>query len=386
MTSHAAPALSVLDLVPVRAGQTSAQAVAASLDLAVHADRLGYRRYWFAEHHNMPAVASTTPPVLIAAAASRTERIRVGSGGVMLPNHAPLIVAEQFAALEAIAPGRIDLGIGRAPGSDPVITQLLRQSGATSDVERFPDHIRDILALSRPRARPCASPPAASTRCTRHPRLPASPEVWLLGSSDYSAQLAASLGLPYVFANHFSGEGLERALDAVPRPVPCRTKSTPSRGHFLTVNAVAAPTAEEAEARALPQLRMMARLRTEQAPHPARDRRAGRGRAARRHGRALGRARDVVHGSARSRWLIGTGADVAPRSPRFAARHGVDEVMLSPGRGRLRRRAARDIRRAARRPSNSSLRTCSRPSPDAHPGFSRHGWRVTGATPTMCDG
>ena len=150
-TMSAAPlALSVLDLVPVRTGQTSAQAIAASLATADAADRLGYRRYWFAEHHNMPAVASTTPPVLVAAAAARTSRIRLGSGGVMLPNHSPLVVAEQFAALEAIAPGRIDLGIGRAPGSDPVITQLLRQSGTTSDVDRFPDNIRDILALSSP--------------------------------------------------------------------------------------------------------------------------------------------------------------------------------------------------------------------------------------------
>ncbi|MGQ3256193.1 MAG: MsnO8 family LLM class oxidoreductase, partial [Microbacterium aurantiacum] len=141
------PALSILDLVPVRTGQTSAEAVASSLTLAARADELGMRRYWFAEHHNMPAVASTTPPVLIAAAAARTSRIRVGSGGVMLPNHAPLVVAEQFAALEALAPGRVDLGLGRAPGSDPVITQLLRQSGTTSDVDRFPDHVRDIRSL-----------------------------------------------------------------------------------------------------------------------------------------------------------------------------------------------------------------------------------------------
>ncbi|MEK8226163.1 MsnO8 family LLM class oxidoreductase [Oerskovia sp. M15] len=131
------PRLSVLDLVPVRSGQTSAQAVAASLDLVRLADRLGFTRYWFAEHHNMAAVAASSP-VMIAAAASVTERIRVGSGGVMLPNHAPLVVAEQFAVLEAMAPGRIDLGIGRAPGSDPVVTALLRSSGPTSDVDRFP--------------------------------------------------------------------------------------------------------------------------------------------------------------------------------------------------------------------------------------------------------
>ncbi|BDZ64186.1 hypothetical protein GCM10025877_11240 [Agromyces mangrovi Wang et al. 2018] len=142
--------LSALDLVPVRSGQTSAQAVAASMRLATLADGLGFTRYWFAEHHNMPAVASTTPPVLIAAAAARTERIRVGSGGVMLPNHSPLVVAEQFAALEALAPGRIDLGLGRAPGSDGVITQLLRMSGTTSDVDRFGDHVADIAALVQP--------------------------------------------------------------------------------------------------------------------------------------------------------------------------------------------------------------------------------------------
>src|SRR5690606_3755172 len=189
----AAPALSVLDLVPVRSGQTSRDAVAASLELVAIADRLGFRRYWFAEHHNMPAVASTSPPVLIAAAAGRTERIRLGSGGVMLPNHAPLIVAEQFAALEAIAPGRIDLGLGRAPGSDPVITQLLRRSGTTSEVEQFPQHVQDIAVL--------LSGDGATVRFTSGgeytvhatPAATGAPEIWLLGSSDYSAQLAASL-------------------------------------------------------------------------------------------------------------------------------------------------------------------------------------------------
>ena len=203
--------LSVLDLVPVRSGQPSAGAVAASVRLAQLADRLGYTRYWFAEHHNMPAVASTTPPVLIAAAVSRTERIRVGSGGVMLPNHAPLVVAEQFAALEAIAPGRIDLGIGRAPGSDPVITQLLRISGPTADVDRFPDHVADILSLLSPDGATLRLTSGREYAITATPAATDVPTLWLLGSSDYSAKLAAELGLPYVFANHFSGEGLERA-------------------------------------------------------------------------------------------------------------------------------------------------------------------------------
>lgn len=321
----AAPALSVLDLVPVRTGQTSPEAIAASLSLAEIADSLGYRRYWFAEHHNMPAVASTTPPVLIAAAASRTKTMRLGSGGVMLPNHAPLIVAEQFAALEAIAPGRIDLGLGRAPGSDPVITQLLRGSGTTSDVEQFPRHVQDISLLLGGEGATVRFTSGGEYNVHSTPAAVSTPEVWLLGSSDYSAQLAASQGLPYVFANHFSGQGLERALDLY------RTGYQPSEAHpeprtFLTVNVVASPTAEEAEARALPQLRMMARLRlnkplvaletVEEALSAASD-----------------PATDQVVEAARSRWFVGTGSSVATEVREFATKYGVDEVMLSPVAG-----------------------------------------------------
>ncbi|MFD7871805.1 MULTISPECIES: LLM class flavin-dependent oxidoreductase [Microbacterium] len=318
-------ALSVLDLVPVRSGQTSAEAIAASLSLAETADRLGYRRYWFAEHHNMPAVASTTPPVLIAAAAARTRRLRLGSGGVMLPNHAPLIVAEQFAALEAIAPGRIDLGLGRAPGSDPVITQLLRGSGTTSDVEQFPRHVQDIAALFSADGATVRFTSGGEYTVRATPAATGVPEVWLLGSSDYSAQLAASHGLPYVFANHFSGQGLERALDLY------RTNYRPSEEHpeprtFLTVNAVAAPTADEAEQRALPQLRMMARLRLNQplvALETVEQALAATSDA----------ATDQVVQAARSRWFVGTGESVAAEVRAFATQHGVDEVMLSPVAG-----------------------------------------------------
>ncbi len=320
-------ALSVLDLVPVRTEQTSTEAIASSLALAEIADRLGYRRYWFAEHHNMPAVASTTPPVLIAAAATRTARLRLGSGGVMLPNHAPLIVAEQFAALEAIAPGRIDLGLGRAPGSDPVITQLLRGSGTTSDVEQFPRHVQDIAALLSGDGATVRFTSGGEYTVRATPAATGSPEVWLLGSSDYSAQLAASQGLPYVFANHFSGQGLERALDLY------RTGYRPSEEHpeprtFLTVNAVAAPTTEEAEARALPQLRMMARLRLNQ---PLRALETVEQAAA----AAADPATDQVVQDARSRWFVGTGEAVAAEVRSFAERHGVDEVMLSPVAGAL---------------------------------------------------
>ncbi|MCR2808690.1 MULTISPECIES: MsnO8 family LLM class oxidoreductase [unclassified Microbacterium] len=325
MTTAPAPALSVLDLVPVRTGQTSAQAVSASLNLVSRADELGYRRYWFAEHHNMPAVASTTPPVLIAAAASRSARIRVGSGGVMLPNHSPLVVAEQFAALEALAPGRIDLGIGRAPGSDPVITQLLRMSGTTSDVERFPDHIRDIISLVSPDGATVRFASGGEYGIHATPRAEGAPEVWLLGSSDYSAQLAASTGLPYVFANHFSGEGLERALDLY-RSGYQPTETHPEPRTFLTINAVAAADAEEAEARALPQLRMMARLRTGK-PLTALET-VEQARAALTV-EADAQAESIM-AAARRRWLVGTGPDVRAQVAEFAAMYGVDEVMISP--------------------------------------------------------
>ncbi|GAA2976294.1 LLM class flavin-dependent oxidoreductase [Microbacterium terrae] len=242
----------------------------------------------------------------------------------MLPNHSPLVVAEQFAALEALAPGRVDLGIGRAPGSDPVITQMLRQSGTTSDVERFPEHVRDIAAL--------VSPEGASLRFTSGgtydvhatPAATGAPEVWLLGSSDYSAQLAASFGLPYVFANHFSGQGLERALDLY------RTQFQPSEHlsaprTFLTANAVAAPTAEEAEARSLPNQRMMARLRTNKPLVPAETVEQALAGAADFDGLAT-----EIMASARTGWFVGTGADVASALTAFAAKHGVDEVMISP--------------------------------------------------------
>jgi len=320
------PALSVLDLVPVRAGQTSGQAVTASLALAQRADELGYRRYWFAEHHNMPAVASTSPPVLVAAAAGRTARIRLGSGGVMLPNHAPLIVAEQFAALEAIAPGRIDLGLGRAPGSDPVITQLLRMSGTTSDVERFPEHVRDIAALVSGDGATLRFASGGTYDVRATPAATTTPEVWLLGSSDYSAQLAAQMGLPYVFANHFSGEGLERALDLYRSGFqPSATLSAPRT--FLTANVVAAATLEEADARALPQIRMMARLRGNR-PLVALETVEQAAAAEAEDGLAA-----PIVDAIRRRWFIGTGDDVPGRIAGFAAQHGVDEVMISPVAG-----------------------------------------------------
>jgi luciferase family oxidoreductase group 1 len=327
-------ALSVLDLIPVRTGQTSPEAVAASIALARRADELGYTRYWFAEHHNMPSVASTAPPVLIAAVAARTQRIRVGSGGVMLPNHAPLTVAEQFAALEATAPGRIDLGLGRAPGSDPVITALLRSSGPTSDVDRFEDNLRDIRALSGDGAVLSlnTSDGQREYEVKATPAAAGVPEMWLLGSSDYSAHLAAKLGLPYVFAHHFSGEGTERAL-AIYRGEFRPSEQLEAPRTFLTLNAVVADTAEEARARAMPSLLNMARLRTGK-PMRAID----TVEAAERE--ELDAASRMVVDAMLERWVVDAPDAAAARIRELASRFGVDEVMLSPGAGSRESEAA----------------------------------------------
>lgn len=191
--------LSVLDLIPVRTDQTTSDALAATTHLAQTADRLGYTRYWIAEHHNMPAVAATSPPVVIAHLAAQTSQVRFGSGGVMLPNHAPLAVAEQFALLEAAHPGRIDLGIGRAPGSDPVTSMALRGAAGRddTDIERFPDYLDDVAALmSRHGVR--VSLPRNLLRenyiLKATPAAATEPRLWLLGSSMYSAHLAAAKG------------------------------------------------------------------------------------------------------------------------------------------------------------------------------------------------
>jgi luciferase family oxidoreductase group 1 len=191
--------LSILDLAPVASGSSAGDALRNSIELARLAERLGYRRHWVAEHHNMPGIASSAPAVLMAHLASATSTIRIGSGGVMLPNHAPLVVAEQFGMLEAIHPGRIDLGIGRAPGTDPLTARALRRT-ANLGADDFPEELGTLLAFfqgSFPNDHPYS-------RIRAVPGLGHRPEVWLLGSSDYSAQMAGLLGMPFSFAHHFS--------------------------------------------------------------------------------------------------------------------------------------------------------------------------------------
>jgi len=188
--------LSVLDLAPIPAGGTAGEALRATIAYAREAERLGFTRFWVAEHHGMPGIASSSPPVLIAHIAEATSRIRVGSGGVMLPNHTSLVVAEQFGMLEALHPGRIDLGIGRAPGTDQATAAALRHRGP----DEFPRQLTDLLGFFT--GQWPAGHPYATVRAV--PGEGAGPDMWLLGSSGYSAQVAGTLGLPFAFAHHFS--------------------------------------------------------------------------------------------------------------------------------------------------------------------------------------
>jgi len=194
---------SVLDLAPITEGGTPALAFQRTLDLARHAERLGYRRYWLAEHHNMTGVASAATAVVVGYVAAGTSTIRVGSGGVMLPNHAPLVIAEQFGTLESLYPGRIDLGLGRAPGTDMLTARALRRNLA-GGVDTFPQDVQDLQAYFRE--------PAPGQRVRAVPGAGLNIPIWLLGSSLYSAQLAAALGLPFAFAAHFAPDHLLDAL------------------------------------------------------------------------------------------------------------------------------------------------------------------------------
>jgi luciferase family oxidoreductase group 1 len=233
--------LSVLDLSPIRTGYGPSDALRNSTDLARAVERLGYRRLWVAEHHNMPGIASSAPAVLIAHLAASTERIRVGSGGVMLPNHAPLVVAEQFGTLEALHPGRIDLGIGRAPGTDPATAAALRRSPLPLSHDDFPEELTDLVGFFRG-----AFPPGHPYHRIRAvPGEGDMPALWLLGSTGYSAQAAALLGLPFAFAHHFS------PANTVPALALYRERFRPSEAlsepyAMVAVAVVAAGTSERA--------------------------------------------------------------------------------------------------------------------------------------------
>ncbi|WP_031499133.1 LLM class flavin-dependent oxidoreductase [Bryobacter aggregatus] len=229
---------SILDLCPIPAGSTAAAAFRNSLELAQHAEALGYHRYWLAEHHNMPGIASAATSIVIAHIAAGTKTIRVGSGGVMLPNHSPLVIAEQFGTLASLFPGRIDLGLGRAPGTDMLTARALRRS--LTHPENFPDDVAELQAWFLE--------PEPGQKVRAVPGAGLEVPIWLLGSSLYSAQLAAEMGLPFAFASHFAPADLREALRVY------RSQYRPSEEHprpyaMIGVNVVAADT--DAQARYL---------------------------------------------------------------------------------------------------------------------------------------
>jgi luciferase family oxidoreductase group 1 len=227
--------ISILDLVPVVLGETPREALRKSLDLVRHAEAFGYTRYWVAEHHNMTGIASAATSVVIGYLACGTSTIRVGSGGIMLPNHSPLVIAEQFGTLESLYPGRIDLGLGRAPGTDGLTLRALRRASVRAD--SFPEDVLELMLLLgevKP-GQPVRAVPGAGTEVP----------IWILGSSTFGAELAAALGLPYAFASHFAPESLFEALEIYRRQFkPSKQLAAPYA--MVGVNVVAAETDEEA--------------------------------------------------------------------------------------------------------------------------------------------
>ncbi|MGO1591011.1 MAG: LLM class flavin-dependent oxidoreductase [Ancrocorticia sp.] len=341
--------LSVLDLIGLRRGQTSRQALLASGALAREADRLGYTRYWVAEHHNMESIVSTVPAVLIPFLAQGTERIRFGSGGVMLANHAPFAVAEQFALLSEMFPGRVDLGLGRAPGSDQLTAAVLRKALPGDGVQNY---VHDVTLLrellgggetpvgDRVHVEIAGNPYALSAT----PAMSTSPDIWLLGSSAYSAQAAGQLGLPYVFANHFGMPGIDETL-AMYREHFVPSASFPEPKTLVPVNAVVATTKEEADKLALPQKLMNARLRSggknePQAPVEELENYSWQAR------------EFMAPAPGPDSLFVGTPEQVAEGISALASRLGADEVMVSPVAGAY---ANDDLERGVRREETLQL-------------------------------
>jgi luciferase family oxidoreductase group 1 len=312
MPNHPAPAIpySLLDLAPVTEGSTPAEAFANSLDLARHAERLGYTRFWLAEHHNMPGIASAATAVLIGHIAGGTSAIRVGAGGVMLPNHAPLQVAEQFGTLASLYPGRIDLGLGRAPGTDQATTRALRRyySGA----EAFPSDVMELLRYFEPvqPGQPVQAVPGAGLDVP----------VWILGSSLFGAQLAAALGLPYAFASHFAPAAMTEALALYHRDFkPSKRLRAPYA--MLALNVVAADTRAEARRLFTTQQQSFVRLRRGMPgliPPPIDDIEAF----------WTPQEKAMVE-DALACSVVGDAEDVREGIAAFAARHRPDELMLT---------------------------------------------------------
>ena len=301
--------LSILDLCPVTEGSDAAMALARTRELAIEAEHLGYQRYWLAEHHGMPGIASAATAVVIAHVAAATNRIRVGSGGIMLPNHSPLVIAEQFGTLESLFPGRIDLGIGRAPGSDGLTARALRRGLHGSDDE-FPRDVIELMEYFAPEPRtPVRAVPGTGLQVP----------VWILGSSLYGAQLAAALGLPYAFASHFAPAQLMEAI-AIYRSEYRPSARWPKPHLMLAMNVFAAPSREEAEYLASSAQQAFVNLRSGrpgQLPPPVEGYRE-----------RLGPAERAMLDQVLSCTAIGTRDDVHAAMRAFVARTGADELIL----------------------------------------------------------
>jgi len=307
-----AVSLSILDLAPVGEGQSPVDALARTVNLARLGERLGYTRYWVAEHHGMPGIASSSPEILMGHVASATERIRVGSGGIMLPNHAPLRIAEAFQTLAALHPGRVDLGIGRAPGTDPVTSQALRPF----DSELFPQQLAELMALSRGDFP--VDHPFHKVRVI--PDGVPLPPIWLLGSSGASARMAGTLGLGYGFASHFSPTPAAPALDAY------REAFTPSADFaephvILGAAVVCAESAEQADYLASSMDLSWVRLqRGEFAPLPTPE-------SAKAYEYTPGE--QAVVRNRRALQVVGAPEQVATRLRRIADETGANELMIT---------------------------------------------------------
>jgi luciferase family oxidoreductase group 1 len=302
---------SVLDLSPIVQGGDAGQALRNTLDLARHAERWGYRRYWLAEHHNMAGIASAATAVVIGAVAGATGRIRVGAGGIMLPNHAPLVIAEQFGTLESLYPGRIDLGLGRAPGSDQITARALRRT-LSGDVDAFPQDVVELMSYLAPAA------PGQQVRAV--PGTGLNVPIWILGSSLFGAQLAAALGLPFAFASHFAPEQMMTALTLYRhRFRPLGERPTPHV--MLGLNVFAAET--DAEARRLFSSLQQAFLNLRQGrpgplPPPVEDFES-----------RLSPPERAMLAHALSCSVVGSPETVRRGIARFVAETGADEIMVT---------------------------------------------------------
>ncbi len=308
--------LSVLDLSPVSSGSSSAQALRNTLDLASLADELGYRRYWLAEHHNTPLIASSAPEIMIAQVANVSRRMRVGSGGIMLPNHSPLKVAEMFRVLEALYLGRIDLGLGRAPGTDPMTALALRRSREAVSADDFPQQLDELLAYlneEQPKSE-------LFQQIRAMPDGVACPEIWILGSSDYSARLAAQMGLRFAFAHHIQPWPAVPALNFYNRNFKASV-SLKAPQSLIAVSVICAETDERAEELARPLELTLLRFRlgkrnrlptiaeATEYPYTAAER--------------------IIVRESRERFFVGSPATVRAKLATLAEQAGTHEIMVT---------------------------------------------------------